>query len=62
MVSKREHPLLDLGRGLRDRLSPGLDAPSDRLRELLERMAEAGPLSSGSDGGESRPGEYGSGA
>jgi hypothetical protein len=62
MVSTREHPLPDLGKVLRDRLGGGLDVPSDRMRELLERMAGLRVPPGGSEGGESRPGSEGPGA
>jgi hypothetical protein len=62
MVSMREHPLLDLGKGLRDRLAAVSDAPSDRMRQLLERMTEIGGISRAGEGDENRPGSPGSGA
>jgi hypothetical protein len=56
MVSKREHQLLELGKGLRDKFEGEFDVPSDRMRDLLERMAGLHAPPGGSDGGECRPG------
>ena len=57
-----ERPLLDLGKGLRDRLETGLDGPSARMKDLLERMAGLPTRSHGSEGDESRLGSEGPGA
>lgn len=62
MTYTRNHPLLDLGKGLRDRLDANSEMPSDRMRELFERMAGIGMPTPGSEGDESRPGRGGSGA
>jgi hypothetical protein len=62
MTYPRNHPLLDLGKGLRDRLGADSETPSDRMRELLERMAGIGMPTPGSEGDGDRPGGRGSGA
>jgi len=38
MMYAREHPLGDLGKGLRERLDAGLENPPERMHALLERM------------------------
>jgi hypothetical protein len=56
MISVREPPLLELGRGLRERLGEGPEtALSDRMRELLDEMSASAGASCEGNGRRAGP-------